>query len=71
MERVLQFKLESHICREGIEPTEIICGWLTHRLGTGKELKILSHIYCHKPRVCWFGSDDCSWECWEAIEKKD
>ena len=70
MEQILQFKLETHICPEEVGETEILCGWVTHQPATGKEISKLSHIYCHRPRVCWFGSDDCRWECWEALEKK-
>ena len=70
MGKLLQFKVESHICGEGVGQTEIICGWETHRPKADKETWKLSQIYCLKPKVCWYGSDDCSWECWEAIEKK-
>jgi hypothetical protein len=70
MEKYLQFTLESHFCAEGLGETEVMCGWEVRRPEAGKEVRKLSHIYCHRPRGCWLGSDDCSWECWEAIEKK-
>jgi hypothetical protein len=71
MEKVIRFELESNICPEGAEPTEIICGWMTHQLEPDLGMRELSYIYCPRPRSCWFGSDDCDWKCWEAKEMRE
>lgn len=51
-------------CPDGTGKTEIICSWETAEDGQ----KALSQVECFRPRLCWYGSDDCHWQCLDELD---
>ncbi len=61
------FEPKSMDCPEKRGKTTLLAGW--EEEAEKKSEKHLVYIECKNPRFCWYGSDDCSWGCWDELEK--